>query len=373
MIKRLKNALLFYLHAAKRESAKELSLINALRNGKPIVAYLGWTGFANLGDEILYDAHVHLFPHLNIVPYRKSPLEKLYKIVFRKNRLFRAAFLGGGTLINQSDTWINQIQSLEDQGTPIFCLGTGVTENNFRASHEKTSLKKWTKVLSRFNYVGIRGPYSQQLLQGARFMKAQIVGDTALALSRPTYNSNSTSKIVGINYGLINENSIWGDKDEYTDNMISIIKQLIRDGYTIHLLPVWDKDIPSNEALCRVVNSPNCRVINNFKNLDDYQQELEKCSVFIGQKLHSTIMACMLRIPSIMIEYQPKCRDFMASIDMERWVAKTSECSPDYVVAMFNNLRTQYDSVQSTIDSHILDYRAMQHEQARKIEKNLLS
>ena len=74
--------------------------------------------------------------------------------------------------------------------------------------------------------------------------------------------------------------------------MFDIIKQLIGDGYTIHLLPVWNKDIPSNKALLKLVDSPKCKLICKFDTLKDYQTELQRCSLFLGQKLHATIMAC---------------------------------------------------------------------------------
>lgn len=372
MVARFKNAAHFYTQHFRREARKEIALMRALANGKPIVSYMGWTGFANLGDEILYKAHQELFPHMNVVSYRKSVFDKIYKLISRKDTLYKAAFLGGGTLINQSDSWINQIEQMEALGIPVYCLGTGVTENDFRAAHEKTSLAKWVKVLDRFNYVGIRGPYSQQLLQEAGFKEAEVVGDTALALAPATYDSNRESKVIGINFGLISENNIWGDKDEYTQNIVIIIKKLIKAGYTIHLLPVWDKDLPSNKALLEAVDSPNCLLISRFDSLENYQEELQKCSLFIGQKLHATIMACMLRIPSIMIEYQPKCRDFMASIDMERWVVKTSECKPDYILGLIDALQSHCETIQSTINSHVVSYKDTQIRIASEIENELL-
>lgn len=362
----------FYADEIKREGAKEARVLKGMQGPKPMVSYMGWTGHNNLGDEILYDAHVALFPRLNIVPFRKSGLLDAAE-KSRRKPLYVAGFLGGGTLINQSDSWLQRIAYLKTKQLPLYCLGTGVTEDDFRAKHENTSMEAWVPVLKTFTFVGIRGPYSARRLKAARFSDFTITGDTALALADEAYTPRSKAKVVGLNYGLIKQNQIWGDADTYTENIVKLVKRLIADGYQVKLLPVWDKDIASNRELLKRIDNPACSLHLAFDSLPAYRAQLAECSFFIGQKLHATIMACMDRIPSIMIEYNPKCRDFMASVDMEDYVLKTSEATPERVLERLNSLDTNYAKVQKTLDKKVIHYRALQYKTAAQIEDDLLA
>jgi polysaccharide pyruvyl transferase WcaK-like protein len=372
IIKRIKNAAQFYVTDFIRESKKERRIMAGIASPKPSISYMGWTGHNNLGDELLYEAHVALFPDFNVVPFRKSALATAYRTVSRRPA-YVAGFLGGGTLINQSDSWLQRIAYLQAMGLPIYCLGTGVTEDTFRAGHEHTSMQEWVKVLATFVFAGIRGPYSKKMLEAAHFTNFTVTGDTALALAPATFSSRRPGKVVGFNYGLVKENQIWGDTDTYTQNVAATIKQLIARGYAVTLLPVWDRDIVSNKHLLELVNDKSCTMKLAFESHAAYQAELQKCDLFIGQKLHATIMACMERIPSIMVEYNPKCRDFMASVAMESYVIKTSECTPDTMLKTIRRLENNYSTIQKTLDKHIGHYRTLQYETAQRISSDLLT
>ena len=54
------------------ELAKEQQIRRARRGGGPMASYLGWTGYGNLGDEVLHEAHEALFPSLSVVPFRPA-------------------------------------------------------------------------------------------------------------------------------------------------------------------------------------------------------------------------------------------------------------------------------------------------------------
>lgn len=373
MIKRIINAARFYEDEFKREGAKAITAIKASRSNKPSFSYMGWVGHNNLGDEILYDAHKVLFAGENVVPFTQSNIVKAVQKLSKKPA-YKAGILGGGTLINQSSSWITQMRALQARQPelPLFCLGTGVTEDAFRAKHEQTSLKEWVGVLEGFEFVGVRGPYSLAALEKAGFAKAVITGDTALSLAPDTFTPRTKHKVIGFNYGLVKENQIWGDPNSYSEQVAQTIKQLLDQGFEVRLLPVWDKDIASNKALLERVSDPRCTMVECFDTLGHYVAELEKCDLFIGQKLHATIMACMQRVPSVMVEYQPKCRDFMASVDMEQYIIKTSDFTPDAVQKLVGELIAKTPQLQKKLDTRIMGYKKIQSDIARRLESQLL-
>jgi hypothetical protein len=78
-------------------------------------------------------------------------------------------------------------------------------------------------------------------------------------------------------------------------------------------------------------------------------------------------MAFMNRVPSIMIEYMPKCADFMASIEMEKYNLKTSDLTLDKFVKLFNDLKLNKDHVIKKSESKILKYKEVQINAAAKL------
>lgn len=337
------------------------------------VPYIGWVGQDNLGDEVLFNAHLKLFPKLNILYFRKSKVIDYY-LSLKLSKLFKIGILGGGTLINQSNYWFEQVEYLQKLNLKMFCIGTGVASSDFfqESSNDwKDQTSKWIHALNKFLFVGVRGPYSQDFLVKNSFKKSVIVGDTALCLAKDTYMKKDKQGIIGINYGVNKSQSVWGKESTYTLEMSKFIKKLIKQGYKVHLLPIFIEDIVSNKKLLKLVNDNNCKLIIRYKTLEEYSHELNKCDVFVGQKLHSTIIACMNRIPAIMIEYNPKCRDFMASMDLEKFVIKTSEFKQEKAEKLLKQLISSYDKIQTQIDKKILYYKKLQYKYAKEIMKCL--
>jgi len=61
-------------------------------------------------------------------------------------------------------------------------------------------------------------------------------------------------------------------------------------------------------------------------------RELARCSVAIVSRLHAGILAAVSGTPVVSLEYLPKCRDFVLSIDDERSLIRTDKLSSTSVV-----------------------------------------
>ena len=86
-------------------------------------------------------------------------------------------------------------------------------------------------------------------------------------------------------------------------------------GWEITFLPVWEDDLPYIEEAARRINK-QVKIFRKYRSVPDTLRFMESRDVFIGEKLHSVALACCAYTPSIMLEYQPKCRDFMTSLDL---------------------------------------------------------
>jgi polysaccharide pyruvyl transferase WcaK-like protein len=154
---------------------------------------------------------------------------------------------------------------------------------------------------------------------------------------------------------------------------VQLIQSLIAEGKQVVLLPVCAEDVASNEAILSLVNSDSCKIKVSYDSLEEYNSALLECGLFIGQKLHATVLATILRIPSIMIEYQPKCRDYMASIDMENFVAKTSEFTVEWALDTLHHLEDHYYLVRLNLENQVAKFRGLQFDRAKKISQQVLA
>jgi hypothetical protein len=354
------------------ELAKELEIFNGFQKRKPLASYIGWTGQGNLGDEVLLESHRLLFSDFLVVPYRPENVFQSKSQSGFKSPGFKMGFLGGGTLINQSPAWLSRIQELQRRGLPMFCLGGGVSPDEFRPKFERTSISEWVTVLKNMEFVGVRGPYSQQLLAEFGFI-APVMGDPAIALAPLMSPPPGSRNVIGINVGISNKTILLPNSNSFLPNVVQLIQSLIAEGKQVVLLPVCAEDVASNEAILSLVNSDSCKIKVSYDSLEEYNSALLECGLFIGQKLHATVLATILRIPSIMIEYQPKCRDYMASIDMENFVAKTSEFTVEWALDTLHHLEDHYYLVRLNLENQVAKFRGLQFDRAKKISQQVLA
>jgi polysaccharide pyruvyl transferase WcaK-like protein len=350
---------------------QDVNCISQLALGEYVAMYIGWVGNNNLGDELLYKAHLELFPDHKFFPYSDKHRAAIYKFARSIHKPFcRHAILGGGTLINDGhDYWVRNTEFLLEQGTKLFCLGTGVENPDFIGRNKITDnqLRRWVKALSKFEFIGVRGPQSKAILDNAGLKNVVIVGDTALALTKEKKEPHVSNGVVGVCFGDVKGNPIWGKPDRYRNELKKVIAQIINAGLKVRLLPIWDKDIPSNVSLMNDIDNSKCTLVKAFDSYDEYAKNIGECDIFIGQKLHSTIIAYMSRVPAIMIEYRPKCRDFMASLGLEDYVIKTSDFQLRPFMKIYDRLQKNYDLVNSLAESRILEYKHMQFERAKEL------
>jgi polysaccharide pyruvyl transferase WcaK-like protein len=352
----------------------ELNIFRSIRSDKLKGAYIGWVGYDNLGDEILYQAHLKLFPPFDLLPYESNSLIEKYFLLMKKE-VYNFGVLGGGTLINQNNRWQKEIMKLQKKRIPLFCLGTGVASEDFWKIQcdepWNNSISTWIEILSSFLFVGVRGPISKKILIDNGLKNVVVVGDTALSLAPDTYTKKESGRVIGINFGIVKGNPMLGDPDEFIKQMVSLIKYLLLKNYKIILLPVWREDIPSNIKMQKEIDSENCILKNCCSDFTSYSEQLEKCDIFIGQKLHSVVLACMFRIPSLMIEYDPKCRDFMASLDLEENIIRTTDFKLDKVKKHIDNLFENREKIQEKLNEKVIMYKKIQEKYARNISDKL--
>jgi hypothetical protein len=100
-----------------------------------------------------------------------------------------------------------------------------------------------------------------------------------------------------------------------------LIAWLLGTGRQVLLLVVNPADRPIAEqaraaALARLPATAASAVrLTQPATVEAYLQAVGECALVVGERLHSVVLAAAAGTPVVSLEYQPKCRDFMDSLD----------------------------------------------------------
>lgn len=338
---------------------------------KPVIGYKGWTGYGNLGDEALYEILAELVKPCRLREYRIY-YGRGKMLTAWQERIFSGFIMGGGTLINSAN-YLTTIRHLLDGQFPLFAFGSGVLDPAFCEEYlgylgYGNHLEPWVEALGRFNLVGIRGPRSDKLLAAHGLTGHTVVGDPVLSFADDELQARARTGVIGVNYGTTRDGKcLYGGSDEAVyEQMVSLCRELQKMGWELVLFPVYSQDVLASERLAAALPKKPGIWPHNV-DMRQFMAAVRDVDLFVGEKLHSVIGAIAAQVPSIMIAYQPKCYDFMESIEMESYTIRTDEIEIDAILGMLDTLAHSLAESRLMIHQKVLYWKQEQQRFARKI------
>ncbi|WP_338473089.1 polysaccharide pyruvyl transferase family protein [Niallia sp. XMNu-256] len=304
--------------------------------------YIGWIGFNNLGDELLWNIFrdtcgKYLDPHqIEITPsFPGIDLNKLEK--------YDTVILGGGSLLLPG--YLQILQNAINKGKSVIIWGSGldwIEENHLELLLEGqlTSLEQNFKqkdivvleeVIEKALFVGVRGPLTKKVIEimlgNDKFQKVQVIGDPGLLLEGSSKNFISTNneKVIGINWGTTLNRLYGGNESLVEEQLVETAKSLIQLGYKIFIYIVWTNDRPHCQRLFEKINDPeNVTFDHKLYTEDELVEKLSQCSATINFKLHANMLSLTAGVPAIALGYRFKVFDYAALMDFQHLVVSTS-------------------------------------------------
>lgn len=331
--------------------------------------YIGWTGHANLGDEALREAIFNLFASKLIFIEKRGALVRLlekFKFIH-----FDVLMLGGGTLILRSQKILDALRESHIPKKVIF--GTGVANQVFWKDIPDSygDFSQWKELLENVDYLGVRGPISKQLLNEIGLKRDfPVIGDPVLYFTRPIRGIKVKKKKLGVNIGTAQHprfsDLLWGRNEKvFVEEFSKFLRVMLQDGWEIEVIPVYPKDMDViNTAIKLSGGEGKIKIFQDYHSVSKTLDRMEQYDIFVGQKLHSVVLAYCANTPAIMIEYRPKCRDFMASIGMENFNLKTDEFCLERITPLFTELYDNLEKYRVESNRVCLDFKS-------KIESNV--
>ncbi|NRR24731.1 polysaccharide pyruvyl transferase family protein [Brevibacillus sp. MS2.2] len=303
------------------------------------ILYVGWLGFNNLGDELMWHAFYNLScKYLDPTQYKVIP--SLPGVDLKDVSEYDTVVLGGGSLLIPG--YVDVAYRAVEQKKNLWVWGSGFDSqdqveldssgrltNKLITGQDKMS-HMLQKIAEHATFFGVRGPLTLQYLQQAGVgERAVISGDPGMLLipaSLPTVADKSKRFTIGINWGT-SYNRIYGKNETAVeDSLVYAAKKLIKAGYDIHLLTMWGPDREAIKRLYKKIDDPAHTILD--LELHDHTQMLQLMKGFqatINFKLHANVLSAAAGIPFVCLAYRVKGIDFAYSLDLPELLVPTDE------------------------------------------------
>lgn len=320
---------------------------------KNIVAYYGFLGDKNFGDEWVHQAAKQLFAEHTLLPIqRMMPIRGiLIKTLF--NHKIKGIVIGGGTLIGPK-FWFEEFVALKIKNKPLFLHGTGV--------HKLPDFNKnWQIMLKDGFFGGVRG-YSSVKNLAEEELSATAVGDAAFAMFSRNPDLKRNGNKVLINLGT---HVPYNGEDKVRSAIRTFIAYLIDNKYQPVFYPFHSEDIEQANKL--KVQFPQIQILGIPSYYHEVVEVFEEAIFAVGERLHFSVMAMMSGCPNYAINYDTKHYDMLESLQAEDFGHSPEVTNFDDIKNTFENRESQdFSSIFSIIEN----FRSLQVEESEKFIKS---
>jgi hypothetical protein len=323
----------------------------------------------NLGDILVNDAIEAMLTGLTVQTVSRTRKVEALDSLIGLRRIFKSCVLGGGTLIlaPRGLGWLEGLEYLVERTTPLCSFGTGVWDPEFlqqrheleptRPTIDREGVDSWIRCLRRFPFASVRGVESQRILGEYGFHEAEVTGDPALFYAREWAEPRPPSGRMGFNVS--NLPPFWGRSLEGAVRILTTaVQRLEREGWTITLIPTQPEEEPLAHEIAREIGSSRVSVFRQYLEPRRFFDVIAEQDLFVGVKLHSVIAACCVQTPAIMVGYQPKCTDFMRTMDMEQYLIRTDALKLDDLMGLIAEVSANSEAIRRKQFEECRYYRA---------------
>jgi polysaccharide pyruvyl transferase WcaK-like protein len=332
----------------------------------------GYQGHRNLGDEALYAALKRLFSSGHFIDYNRGLLpHRIVRFLPRCDLMLMA----GGTLVGgqkeSSYRWAKTCFTLAPHG---IVFGSGVVSPEFTTAVLKQPAeiqKQWADIIKKCDYIGVRGPLSRGILEGWGIHNVEIIGDPVLSISQSKMPDARSidNNLIGFNVGQAGGN-VWGNEGHIYEEFVKLAQIADKAGFRIRWFVVWPKDLAVTEQVVRNSGVP-ADICEIYEDYEKYMDIVSRANIFVGMKLHAVALATCAYVPSVMLEYNPKCRDYMDSIGQGEFTLRTDTFTAQQAWEIVEKLLANRSSVAKSLFEAVSKFRKLQSMRASEISVNL--
>ncbi|MBS2967892.1 polysaccharide pyruvyl transferase family protein [Metabacillus sp. KIGAM252] len=308
------------------------------------ILYIGWLGYKNLGDELMFDLFKEQFSSLG-EGYKLDAVnnEPVYLDRYPLDS-YDLIVLGGGSILSGPQHFIqpsliNTLHKAVRSDKKVMIWGSGIDwvpkplhaalqeKREWKFTGHEDLYRKTKEVFEKAIWAGVRGPLTEGLLKnlGVSPEKIHVSGDPGFLLKKAEEDfTKPVQKIIGVNWGTTYNMLYGNDENKVEDQLAAALKGFIKKGYKVYLYTVWSVDLPAAERLYEKINEREDVVLDkHLYHQDELISLLEDFSFTINFKLHPNFLSLAAHVPFAALGYRFKVFDFVKSIDLEELVIST--------------------------------------------------
>jgi len=341
------------------------------------ILYIGWIGYNNLGDELMYDLfkeQLQLLP----VPYKLDLVNNEIRYLSNVSiEPYDAIVLGGGSILSDASqpiqpeiiNFLYQAIQAEKQ-VMIWGSGTDWLSQETLAQLQadaalditvpETLQEKFRTVFTEAAWSGVRGPLTKRLFTKLTALEhIPISGDPGFLLKKPKHPKQAPQqKTIGVNWGTA-YNNVYGENEQYVEDALAkALNAFIDQGYAIYLYTVWGEDLaPTQRLYEKLTKKEHVTFDETLYHHDDLLVILASFDFTINFKLHANYLSLAARVPFIALGYRFKIFDFAQSINLGELVIPMSATSIDNKIqALAEHIQQNRTSIIETMTTHQKEY-----------------
>jgi colanic acid/amylovoran biosynthesis protein len=177
------------------------------------------------------------------------------------------------------------------------------------------------------------------------FTEDSVFGLLSKSDSRNVLNGiEKENPLLGISVYDVMEKSI-EQQDRYVHEIAESLRFSAMKGYQVLFFPMQIEGRPSDDRplIKRIIRTADLgddavRISPDFVNMETHSAAVSKCSIFLGHKTHSVVMALSAAVPILAIAYHSKTAEFMEKFHMSDYVINDDEFSIDWFSKNFERL-----------------------------------
>ena len=317
-------------------------ILDYLAEGRRTIHYTGWIGYLNLGDEILLEAARESFAPAKVVwvkDYHNALVRRLVE-----GHLHELAMLGGGTQIGERSP-IARFEAAVKRSKAGFVFGAGVTPA--LDGPVPDWLKRWGDVLRPLEYVGTRGPESAETLRRAG-VDAQVLGDPVCWFSQPPEYWQPQPQVIGMNIGT-SHGHMYGDERKVQETFAQVARTLIQRGHRVEFFCVWPDDLETTRRVAAEAGLDKPVIHEIYEGARRFQEAVRHVQVFVGIKLHACALAMCASVPTLMVEYRAKCREYAGTMGTESFCLRSDTLDGGRMLEVVEELKARGPEVAASM------------------------
>ncbi|GAB3573164.1 hypothetical protein GCM10027406_01210 [Leifsonia lichenia] len=291
--------------------------------------YLGWQGFENFGDDLLYDTWRAALGDrfAACAPLGRDYLRRAPQVIGTRLRAVgseRLVLLGGGTTVGFANWGRHASRALTAYGaSSLIVAGAGIAAaTDERALSTQTQDWDVWAALPSVAYFGVRGPISSAE-SASHWRDAPMVGDPALLypVVRPVAVAGGPSSL-GVSIGAGGRSSF--DLDAVAAAVDACRERVAAERVLIFQLA--EEDAAVCARLRALLRSPSALV--EFRgDVHDTMRAIAGTRLFFSERLHGVVAGVALGVPTVPLAYASKSVDFWSSVTDRPLVSASADAA----------------------------------------------